>query len=90
MDTGGSAPEVDDSLYSRQRYVLGDSAMQRMASSRVLISGLGGVGVECGWLLSLATAVAARTPPCAPALSLPSPCLPPVPATTLICPTTID
>ncbi|XP_014675916.1 PREDICTED: ubiquitin-like modifier-activating enzyme 6 [Priapulus caudatus] len=41
MDT-----EIDDSLYSRQRYVLGDSAMQKMARSNVLIVGLGGLGVE--------------------------------------------
>ncbi|XP_023668301.2 ubiquitin-like modifier-activating enzyme 6 isoform X1 [Paramormyrops kingsleyae] len=38
--------DIDDSLYSRQRYVLGDSAMHRMAQSYVFLSGLGGVGVE--------------------------------------------
>lgn len=38
--------EIDDSLYSRQRYVLGDGAMQRMAQSNVFISGFGGLGVE--------------------------------------------
>ncbi|RVE45758.1 hypothetical protein evm_009606 [Chilo suppressalis] len=38
--------EIDESLYSRQLYVLGHDAMRRMASSDVLISGLGGVGVE--------------------------------------------
>ncbi|GFO14677.1 ubiquitin-like modifier-activating enzyme 6 [Plakobranchus ocellatus] len=38
--------EIDDSLYSRQRYVLGDSAMHKMANSTVLIYGMGGVGVE--------------------------------------------
>ncbi|GFR83919.1 ubiquitin-like modifier-activating enzyme 6, partial [Elysia marginata] len=38
--------EIDDSLYSRQRYVLGDSAMHKMANSSVLIYGMGGVGVE--------------------------------------------
>ncbi|KAG5848075.1 ubiquitin-like modifier-activating enzyme 6 [Anguilla rostrata] len=38
--------EIDDSLYSRQRYVLGDSAMQQMAQSCVFLSGLGGLGVE--------------------------------------------
>ncbi|XP_071795032.1 ubiquitin-like modifier-activating enzyme 6 [Asterias amurensis] len=38
--------EIDDSLYSRQRYVLGDSAMKAMAHSNVFISGLGGLGVE--------------------------------------------
>ncbi|XP_018593819.1 ubiquitin-like modifier-activating enzyme 6 isoform X2 [Scleropages formosus] len=38
--------DIDDSLYSRQRYVLGDSAMHRMAQSYVFLSGLGGLGVE--------------------------------------------
>uniref|UniRef100_A0A0C9RUB8 E1 ubiquitin-activating enzyme n=1 Tax=Fopius arisanus TaxID=64838 RepID=A0A0C9RUB8_9HYME len=38
--------EIDEGLYSRQLYVLGHEAMQRMASSDVLISGLGGLGVE--------------------------------------------
>ncbi|CAG5125849.1 unnamed protein product [Candidula unifasciata] len=38
--------EIDDSLYSRQRYVLGDSAMRRMANSNVLIYGMGGLGIE--------------------------------------------
>lgn len=34
--------------YSRQHYVLGEAAMNRMAKSNVFISGLGGVGVEIG------------------------------------------
>ncbi|XP_063984107.1 ubiquitin-like modifier-activating enzyme 1 [Diachasmimorpha longicaudata] len=38
--------EIDEGLYSRQLYVLGHEAMHRMASSDVLISGLGGLGVE--------------------------------------------
>ncbi|XP_005741272.1 ubiquitin-like modifier-activating enzyme 6 [Pundamilia nyererei] len=38
--------EIDDSLYSRQRYVLGDSAMHQMAQSSVFLSGMGGLGVE--------------------------------------------
>ena len=33
---------------SRQRYVLGDSAMQKMAQSSIFISGIGGLGVEIG------------------------------------------
>ena len=33
---------------SRQRYVLGDGAMQRMAQSNVFISGMGGLGAEIG------------------------------------------
>uniref|UniRef100_A0A669CPF6 Ubiquitin-like modifier-activating enzyme 6 n=1 Tax=Oreochromis niloticus TaxID=8128 RepID=A0A669CPF6_ORENI len=40
--------EIDDSLYSRQRYVLGDSAMHQMAQSSVFLSGMGGLGVEIG------------------------------------------
>lgn len=38
--------EIDESLYSRQLYVLGKEAMQKMATSNVLIVGLGGLGVE--------------------------------------------
>ncbi|XP_074650739.1 ubiquitin-like modifier-activating enzyme 6 [Tubulanus polymorphus] len=43
MDSGC---EIDDTLYSRQRYVLGDSAMHKMAKSTVLVYGLGGLGIE--------------------------------------------
>ncbi|XP_013787170.1 ubiquitin-like modifier-activating enzyme 1 [Limulus polyphemus] len=38
--------DIDESLYSRQLYVLGHDAMRRMASADVLISGMGGLGVE--------------------------------------------
>lgn len=38
--------EMDESLYSRQLYVLGVDAMRQMQNSDILISGLGGVGVE--------------------------------------------
>ena len=38
--------EIDDSLYSRQRYVLGDTAMKKMAQSKVFVSGMDGLGVE--------------------------------------------
>lgn len=42
-----TAPQdIDEGLYSRQLYVLGHDAMRRMATSDVLISGLGGLGVE--------------------------------------------
>lgn len=41
--------EIDESLYSRQLYVLGHEAMKRMGSSHVLIAGLRGLGVEVGW-----------------------------------------
>lgn len=47
-DNGSSsaAPAIDEGLYSRQLYVLGHEAMHRMQASNVLISGLGGLGVE--------------------------------------------
>lgn len=35
---------------SRQRYMLGDGAMIKMAQSKVFLSGLGGLGVEIGKL----------------------------------------
>jgi len=38
--------EIDESLYSRQLYVLGHDAMKTMAQSNVLISGMNGLGVE--------------------------------------------
>ncbi|CAB3372660.1 Hypothetical predicted protein [Cloeon dipterum] len=40
------SPQLDENQYSRQLYVLGHEAMVRMAKSNVLISGLGGLGVE--------------------------------------------
>uniref|UniRef100_A0A665WRI0 E1 ubiquitin-activating enzyme n=1 Tax=Echeneis naucrates TaxID=173247 RepID=A0A665WRI0_ECHNA len=46
--------EIDDSLYSRQRYVLGDSAMHQMAQSSVFLSGMGGLGIEIGKNIALA------------------------------------
>ena len=36
------------SFFSRQRYVLGDKAMLRVATSNVLLIGLGGLGIEIG------------------------------------------
>eukprot|EP00127_Corallochytrium_limacisporum_P001014 Clim_evm13s34 gene=Clim_evmTU13s34 len=44
--SGGQAGEIDESLYSRQLYVLGKEAMQRMSGANVLISGVGGLGLE--------------------------------------------
>ena len=38
---------------SRQRYVLGDTAMQRMSKSNVLLCGIGGLGVEIGRFLCI-------------------------------------
>jgi len=37
---------IDESLYSRQLYVMGHEAMQKMGASHVLIAGLRGLGVE--------------------------------------------
>lgn len=42
-DTTG---DIDEGLYSRQLYVLGHDAMRRMATSDILISGIGGLGIE--------------------------------------------
>lgn len=38
--------DIDESLYSRQLYVLGHDAMRRMANSNVLICGMKGLGIE--------------------------------------------
>ncbi|KAI9799799.1 MAG: E1 ubiquitin-activating protein [Sarcosagium campestre] len=46
--------EIDESLYSRQLYVLGHEAMKRMGSSNVLIAGLKGLGVEIAKNIALA------------------------------------
>lgn len=46
--------EIDDSLYSRQRYVLGDSAMKQMANSAILIYSMGGLGIEIAKNIALA------------------------------------
>ncbi|CAF1222788.1 unnamed protein product [Didymodactylos carnosus] len=37
---------IDDQLYNRQRYVLGDDAMKRLRKHHVLLYGAGGVGIE--------------------------------------------
>lgn len=46
--------EIDESLYSRQLYVLGHEAMKRMGASHVLIVGLRGLGVEIAKNVALA------------------------------------
>lgn len=38
--------QIDEALYSRTLYVLGHDAMEKMATSRVLIIGLSGLGLE--------------------------------------------
>ena len=40
--------DIDESLYSRQLYVLGHEAMKRMGASHVLVVGMRGLGVEIG------------------------------------------
>ena len=45
-ENGGTAGGLDHNLYSRQIYTLGESAMLHLRGASVLISGLGGVGVE--------------------------------------------
>ncbi|RMD43803.1 hypothetical protein DV735_g1369, partial [Chaetothyriales sp. CBS 134920] len=63
LDTPAAAPakarqdqdgEIDESLYSRQLYVLGHEAMKRMGASNVLIVGLNGLGVEIAKNIALA------------------------------------
>ncbi|TGZ62433.1 hypothetical protein CRM22_007448 [Opisthorchis felineus] len=46
METNGEVEELDEGLYSRQLYVLGTEGMRRMATADILVSGLGGLGVE--------------------------------------------
>ncbi|KAI4256740.1 MAG: hypothetical protein LQ352_001981 [Teloschistes flavicans] len=46
--------DIDESLYSRQLYVLGHEAMKRMGSSHVLIAGMRGLGVEIAKNIALA------------------------------------
>ncbi|KAI9679243.1 MAG: E1 ubiquitin-activating protein [Caeruleum heppii] len=46
--------DIDESLYSRQLYVLGHEAMKKMNSSNVLVVGLKGLGVEIAKNIALA------------------------------------
>ncbi|XP_023087289.1 ubiquitin-like modifier-activating enzyme 7 isoform X4 [Piliocolobus tephrosceles] len=46
MDALDASKLLDEELYSRQLYVLGSSAMQRIQGARVLVSGLQGLGAE--------------------------------------------
>lgn len=46
--------DIDESLYSRQLYVLGREAMQRMSQSNVLVIGVKGLGVEIAKNVALA------------------------------------
>jgi len=49
----GEDVNIDESLYSRQLYVLGEAAMKSMASTKTLITGLNGVGLEVAKCLVL-------------------------------------
>jgi ubiquitin-activating enzyme E1 len=53
-EASGNNGEIDESLYSRQLYVLGHEAMKRMGSSNVLVAGLRGLGVEIAKNIALA------------------------------------
>lgn len=53
-EASNSNGEIDESLYSRQLYVLGHEAMKRMGSSHILIAGLRGLGVEIAKNIALA------------------------------------
>lgn len=46
MRAPGPSQLLDEELYSRQLYVLGPPAMQRMREAKVLLSGLQGLGAE--------------------------------------------
>lgn len=54
MDVDPREGEIDESLYSRQLYVLGAEAMKKMSASNVLIVGLLGLGVEIAKNVALA------------------------------------
>ena len=41
-----TSEDIDENLYSRQIYTLGLEAMKRMSHASVLISGMGGLGIE--------------------------------------------
>ncbi|KAI0014233.1 hypothetical protein F4779DRAFT_612528 [Xylariaceae sp. FL0662B] len=53
-DSVVGSTEIDESLYSRQLYVLGHEAMKRMGASNVLIVGMKGLGVEIAKNIALA------------------------------------
>ena len=54
VDEPSGNNDIDESLYSRQLYVLGHDAMKRMSASNVLIVGLKGLGVEIAKNIALA------------------------------------
>ena len=46
MDKKSNSDQIDESLYSRQLYVIGEGAMTKMKNSDIFISGMSGLGVE--------------------------------------------
>jgi ubiquitin-activating enzyme E1 len=54
MDSSDQEVKIDESLYSRQLYVLGTEAMAKMAKASVFISGMDGLGVEIAKNIALA------------------------------------
>jgi ubiquitin-activating enzyme E1 len=54
IDSPSPQAGIDEGLYSRQLYVLGKEAMLKMQNSRVLVVGLGGLGIEIAKNLALA------------------------------------
>lgn len=48
---GGSPPEIDEDLHSRQLAVYGRETMRRLFASNILISGMQGLGAEIGTVL---------------------------------------
>lgn len=54
MELPAAGNEIDESLYSRQLYVLGHEAMKRMGASNILIMGMKGLGVEIAKNIALA------------------------------------
>ena len=54
--------KIDEDLYSRQLYVLGHEAMQDMSKANILISGMGGLGVEIAKNVILSLPKAQRIP----------------------------
>ncbi|KAK9356439.1 hypothetical protein V1505DRAFT_369969 [Lipomyces doorenjongii] len=54
IDNAEDGPVIDEGLYSRQLYVLGEEAMKRLNTSNILIVGLKGLGVEIAKNVTLA------------------------------------
>ena len=64
-----AASGVDEGLYSRQLYVFGREAQQKLQQSNVLFVGLRGLGVETGEEAAICGALFNRTAACRPLFS---------------------